>query len=683
MTTILKYIKKKTITKVFEVSHRDYKISTQARHLLQESKLEEALEQLLNVKIKVVRDEVTLISQRLKHLQKEERLGIIDESTKTIKFNQIAHSIIGVINNIEKKFRYKRVVSQKITDGLKYKYLSLLNQKLVDRQPIKLNCLYSKTGTSEIRSKSFVPVSSEELSGSIHSIFEKAHGRLLILGSPGAGKTCLLLQLALALIESDDLTIPVIVSLSTWREKFFVLENWLKEMLPQELGVNKFLAKKIVEEGNLILLLDGFDELKEDSKESAMLAIGRYAAVSKHRFAITSRTSEYSLDSWDAPVHLQIELEPLTYQQLDSDLKRIGYSQPEAQILWQTVRSNPSIIEIIQVPFYYNLLQIYLAQGRSVTNLQFDLEDNDKIKQEILQIFIREQILVSVRKKQQVATYYNYLAFLAYQMEHKNIQTFELSNLQFDWWRKWSSYEIYFGKLLAFLVIAIKVAILFFLGGFFMPIFIVFKEGVTVALSKGIDIGVGSGCIIFLIMTLLGILASFLDFGEYDVLIEVKEQKKFAWKPFIVPLAPSILSGIVLGLLVMPWQFIEDGNGIIMSFAYSTLYGLALGGGVGLFFSLVYGIYKNLTQDYEAFIISRSPYHKFISSISSLHFSIFQHWFLRFRMYRNKLLPFRLVHFLNSMSEQHILESVQGVWRFRHRKIQEYFTQFWNEKEDI
>ena len=48
--------------------------------------------------------------------------------------------------------------------------------------------------------------------------------------------------------------------------------------------------------------------------------------------------------------------------------------------------------------------------------------------------------------------------------------------------------------------------------------------------------------------------------------------------------------------------------------------------------------------------------------------------------YRKGLLPFRLVDFLNTMTERHILESDGATWRFRHKIIQDYFAELW-EKE--
>jgi hypothetical protein len=68
------------------------------------------------------------------------------------------------------------------------------------------------------------------------------------------------------------------------------------------------------------------------------------------------------------------------------------------------------------------------------------------------------------------------------------------------------------------------------------------------------------------------------------------------------------------------------------------------------------------------------PYDRFNASMKLLHFSILQHKHLLYLLNKKGLLPYRLVPFLDAMTEQHILESDGATWRFRHRILQEYFN---------
>ena len=90
-------------------------------------------------------------------------------------------------------------------------------------------------------------------------------GRLLILGGPGSGKTTALLQLADALIaraqRNFDEAVPVLFSLSSWKGPRTTLGDWLVGQLKQKYGVREDLGTQWRDEGGLVPLLDGLDEL--------------------------------------------------------------------------------------------------------------------------------------------------------------------------------------------------------------------------------------------------------------------------------------------------------------------------------------------------------------------------------------------------------------------------------------
>ena len=87
-----------------------------------------------------------------------------------------------------------------------------------------------------------------------------------------------------------------------------------------------------------------------------------------------------------------------------------------------------------------------------------------------------------------------------------------------------------------------------------------------------------------------------------------------------------------------------------------------------------------LENDFNSFLKINKPYQRFYSSFWSLHFSILQHWHLCYLLRKKGLVPRRFPDFLIVATQQHILESDGGSWRFRHRILQEYFVRVW-EKE--
>ena len=92
-------------------------------------------------------------------------------------------------------------------------------------------------------------------------------GKLLILGTPGAGKTTALLSLAQQLVQEaiaqPKTVIPIIFELSAWRKDQQSLEAWLIEQLYQNFGGDpkKRIYEPWLEQQVLLPLLDGLDEL--------------------------------------------------------------------------------------------------------------------------------------------------------------------------------------------------------------------------------------------------------------------------------------------------------------------------------------------------------------------------------------------------------------------------------------
>ena len=91
-------------------------------------------------------------------------------------------------------------------------------------------------------------------------------GRLLIFGSPGAGKTTVLLELAHGLLEEarQDRSKPVphIFELSGWDEKLPIAE-WLAVELKREDNLDPSVGKGMAMRGEILPLLDGLDELRD------------------------------------------------------------------------------------------------------------------------------------------------------------------------------------------------------------------------------------------------------------------------------------------------------------------------------------------------------------------------------------------------------------------------------------
>jgi hypothetical protein len=97
------------------------------------------------------------------------------------------------------------------------------------------------------------------------TVFDEMGCALLILGEPGSGKSTMLLDLArdtIARAETDpNYPIPVVFNLSSWSRDKPPLFDWLIRELNTKYNNPKPVAQTWIENDDLLLLLDGLDEV--------------------------------------------------------------------------------------------------------------------------------------------------------------------------------------------------------------------------------------------------------------------------------------------------------------------------------------------------------------------------------------------------------------------------------------
>jgi len=152
------------------------------------------------------------------------------------------------------------------------------------------------------------PVEPQLLAGvydTIHETFTRLpRRRLIVLGRGGGGKSSLARRLARDLLikrASGD-PVPVFLSVASWGPEED-LDTWAVKQLirdhpgleapaPETLDRNPVsLSRALVDEGHLLLILDGFDEIPGPSRENALLGINNLG--DQVPMVVTSRTDEY------------------------------------------------------------------------------------------------------------------------------------------------------------------------------------------------------------------------------------------------------------------------------------------------------------------------------------------------------------------------------------------------------
>ncbi|MFI1523654.1 helix-turn-helix domain-containing protein [Kitasatospora cineracea] len=156
-------------------------------------------------------------------------------------------------------------------------------------------------------------------------------GRLVVLGRAGSGKSVLAVRFVLDLLDapSPPERVPVIFSLGSWDPAAVALRDWLVDRLLRDHphlarkgGHGRTLAADLVDDGLVLPVLDGFDEIAEGLREEALETLNE----SPLPLVLTSRRAEYAdaVRAARAPLVLAaaVELTDLSPEDLGAYLPR-------------------------------------------------------------------------------------------------------------------------------------------------------------------------------------------------------------------------------------------------------------------------------------------------------------------------------------------------------------------------
>lgn len=132
--------------------------------------------------------------------------------------------------------------------------------------------------------------------------------RLVVLGRPGAGKTMLLVRLLLDLLSKEKRSpgdpVPLLVSIASWDPSSESLRAWLAarliidyQALAQQLPARgargrRTLAQAMIDEGLIMMLLDGLDEIPQQSRRLAIQHINEITTAGE-ALVLSSRVDSY------------------------------------------------------------------------------------------------------------------------------------------------------------------------------------------------------------------------------------------------------------------------------------------------------------------------------------------------------------------------------------------------------
>lgn len=166
---------------------------------------------------------------------------------------------------------------------------------------------------------------------SILDTFLDADRALLILGAPGSGKSITLITLARDLITrarfDETQPVPVILNLASWAEKREPLAAWIVEELTDKYQIPRTIGQQWLEDDELILLLDGLDELPRRHQAGCIQSINQFRQI--HGLAgvvVCSRQDDYEALDIRLKLSGAILLQLLSPVQIEAYLAAVGSS---------------------------------------------------------------------------------------------------------------------------------------------------------------------------------------------------------------------------------------------------------------------------------------------------------------------------------------------------------------------
>ena len=514
----------------------------------------------------------------------------------------------------------------------------------------------------------------------IGATFHDLRESMLILGDPGAGKTTLLLELAQALLcqaqQDNTQRVPVVFHLSTWAEQQLPLVEWLSSELEKRYDLPPRAARYCLDNNQLILLLDGLDEVASIGRNQCVAAINDFhRTFHSTPLAVCSRSADYAALSQRLQLAGAVMIQALTRQKISDYLERAGKSLDNVRV---ALSHDEQLWELLQTPLMLSITVLVYQKCPDIV-----MQAANSLQERRTQLFAAYTEAVFTRRAKN--TRYtrdqtvHWLTWLASAMLRQHQSVFYLEWMQPDWLLQ---------PMQRWLVSAGSIIVC----------------GIVVGGIAGLSVSGDSALTFELPLALLLGLAGGLTIGQHGYGDKIKPVTRLRWSwsalrgGFMRKLAlalgigllisggvawlfaPEI--GIALGLatsvamcyhggidsdlktadlhyLTQPNQAIQQslrntlGGGVIGVVIGAVMGGFAVGGyGIG-FGAALFGLIIALMLGGHACL---------------------QHFMLRYFLWYNGNAPWRFVPFLDSAVERILLQRVGGGYAFIHRTLLEYFA---------
>lgn len=164
-----------------------------------------------------------------------------------------------------------------------YKNCSTINVLVFPNQQIEIKNIYHPLSirSSKDHSKYTIDTFKKE--------YIEPHKNILISDNAGMGKSTLMKWISLSLIE-QSISIPILIELKKIKADHKLLDEIYDQINPIDKSFDKELIIRFLELGSFTILLDGFDEIEYDQRETVIADIKELVTkADKNWFILTSR----------------------------------------------------------------------------------------------------------------------------------------------------------------------------------------------------------------------------------------------------------------------------------------------------------------------------------------------------------------------------------------------------------
>jgi len=275
-------------------------------------------------------------------------------------------------------------------------------------------------------------------------VFDQTGGELLILGEPGAGKTTLLLELARDLLKQAQdnpmAPMPVVLMLSSWATRNLPLEQWIAEELKVKYDIPSPIGKAWVKANQLLLLLDGLDEVAPSVLPACIDAINAYYHQTHRSLVVCSRTKEFLDQPGRLALHTAVIVQPLSFEQVGAyldglaakgeDVEGLKHALDQSEAL-RALATTPLFLTVLILAYHGKPAQEVLALVKAAPTDQQHLIFHDYVER----ILRREGIRIHAPAQQTK----HWLGWLAREMTARHQSEFYLEQFQPYWLPEWQS----------------------------------------------------------------------------------------------------------------------------------------------------------------------------------------------------------------------------------------------------